>query len=145
MKILRDQFKIMEQSYQKPAKANMLITDRRFKASAHNRNPEFGSTNFGNSVMNNTNMHGSYNNFYNANSNNDGNIFINENAVNDPFIEEYNTIVSLWEDLGVTDNYKAIFENLSRDIDPLMKKDLFESEITSLRKFSDLLFVRRLY
>lgn len=141
MKILRDQFKIMEQSYQKPSKPNMAFTDRKFKSSAHNKNSEIGS-NLGNSrINNNTNLHGSYNNFYNVQSNNNANIFINENANNDPFAEEYNTIISLWEELGVTDNYKAIFDNLSKDIDPLMKKDLFESEINSLRKFSELLFV----
>ncbi len=132
MKILRDQFKIMEQSYQNKAKPNMLMNDNRFKVSAHN-------SVLGNSEKSNlTNMHGSYNNFYNGNINNN---FDKENSHNDPFIEEFNIILSLWDDLGVTDNYKAIFDNLSRDIDPLMKKDLFESEITSLRKFSDLLYV----
>lgn len=145
MRILRDQFKVMEQSYQKPAaKANVILTDRKFKASANYRNSELGSTNFGNSGMIHTNFPGSYNNFYNGNSNNPS-IYINENQNNDPFNEEYNTIVSLWEDLGVTENYRAIFENLSRDIDPLMKKDLFESEISALRKFSDLLFVKMIF
>lgn len=146
MKILRDQFKIMEQSYQKPLKPNLNLTDRKFKAGKHYRNYELGSTNFGNSVMsNNANMHGSYNNLYYGKSNNNPNNFVNENAHNDPSIEEYNSIVSLWEDLGVTDNYKAIFDNLSKDIDPLMKNDLFESEITALKKFSDLLLVREYF
>jgi hypothetical protein len=135
MKILRDQFKVMEQSYQKTTKPNMFVAERRFKASANNRNSEFGSTNLGNSVMNNINLQGSYNNFYN------GNFFINDNGNNDPYSGDFNTIVGLWEDLGVTDNYKAIFENLSKDIDPLMKKDLYESEISALKKFSELLFV----
>jgi len=134
MKILRDQFKIMEQTYNKNSKPAFFVQDKRLK------NSEVGS-NFGNSMINNTNIHGSYNNFMQNNAN----LHVNDKTITDPFLEEFNTLISLWEDLGVTDNYKIIFESLSKDIDPLMRKDLYESEILFLRKFSELLFVKNVF
>ncbi len=57
------------------------------------------------------------------------------------FAEEMNVILSLWEDLGVTDYYKIIFDSLARDLDTNMKKYLLDNEMSSLKKFSDSLLV----
>lgn len=136
MKLLREQFKILEQSY-KNTKPTFYLNDKRYKPNIiNNKNSEIG-----NSILNNTNLHGSYNNINIYNEKENKNYFVEENTMNDPFMKDLNKIINLWDDLGVTDNYRVIFENLSRDIDPLMRKDLFENEISALRKFSELLFV----
>jgi hypothetical protein len=112
------------------------LNDKRYKQTIYNKNSEFG-----NSLLNNTNLHGSYNNINVYEDKENKNFYFEENSISDPLIKDFIKIIDLWEDLGVTDNYRVFFENLSKDIDPLMKKDLFENEISSLKKFSELLFV----
>ncbi len=138
MKILREQFKNIESNYNKNKKQN-FINDKRYRINSSIKTSDFSSSTNPNNFNNMSNMYGSYihqNNNINLINNN-----LNENFYDDVFIEEFNIIISLWEELGVTDSYMLIFENLSKEIDQLMRKDLFESEISSLKKFSDLLFV----
>ena len=147
MKILREQFKQMEKSYLKPMKKGSCSKERKSNFLYNSKNDTYNS-NMNNSNIYNPNLQGSYNsnnNNYSKNINNGTsgsfqNHMIREN-INDPFFEEFTNIKMLWEDLGVTDNYQIIFENLSRDIDPIMRQDLFEHENNSLGKFSELLLV----
>ena len=55
--------------------------------------------------------------------------------------EEMNVIRSMWEDLGVTEGYRIIYENIVKDIDKRMRKDFLDFETTNLKKFSDNLLV----
>ena len=141
MRLLRDQFKIIEQSYHKSSNPTFYFNEKKFKTT-QNKN---GDHALGNSILNNNNLHGSYNNYFqNGNISHNTNIFNDDTNDNNSIFKDYQIIISLWDDLGVTENYKAIFENLSKDIDPIMRKDLFENEIASLKKFSELLFVSNL-
>lgn len=148
MKLLRDQIKNMEKYYIKPTRRSSEKKDKKFNYMYGNKNDTYNS--FNNSNMFNQNLHGSYNNnSHNNNFNQKNNTagsgsfqnYMLRDNINDPFFEEFTNIKMLWDDLGVTDNYRVIFENLSKDIDPLMKQDLFEHENNSLGKFSELLIV----
>lgn len=55
--------------------------------------------------------------------------------------EEMNTIQLMWEDLGVTESYKVVFENVVVDLDSQIRKDFLAFEITSLRVFTEQLIV----
>jgi hypothetical protein len=145
MKILKEQFKQIEKSYLKPR-----IRSGNFPKEINNLNNLY-NTNLNNQYHNQY-LQGSFNSINkNKNKNNIlsatqvssfNNYLIKEN-INDPLFEEFTNIKMLWKDLGVTENYQIIFENLSKDIDPIMKQDLFELEINSLRKFSELLIVKK--
>lgn len=99
-----------------------------------------------NSEMNNNNNHNRFNHFYNVD------VLLNEEKINfeknkmnnnsEKFGEELNMIQTLWEDLGVTQTYRLIFESIILDLDDTMKKDLLDFEINSLKKFSECLLVR---
>lgn len=65
----------------------------------------------------------------------------NDDDISEQFTEEINMITSLWDDLGVTDFYRVIFESVLKDLDSNMKKDLLDHEMSSLKKFSDCLLV----
>ena len=143
MKILKEQFKQIEKSYLKPR-----IRSGNFPKEINNLNNLY-NTNLNNQYQNQY-LQGSFNSI-NKNKNNIlsatqgssfNNYLIKEN-INEPLFEEFTNIKMLWKDLGVTENYQIIFENLSKDIDHIMKQDLFELEINSLRKFSELLIVKK--
>jgi hypothetical protein len=162
MKILREQFKQLEKSYIKPVKKggsyskdnkqNLIFN---YKNDLYNGNININNSNIYNPNFDlnlnqfpNSNLLGNYNNISNKNihsgtsgSSSFQNYLLKENSIN-PLFEELSNIKILWEDLGVTDNYQIIFENLSKDIDPIMKQDLFELEHNSLKKFSELLIVK---
>ena len=146
MKQLREQFKQMEKSYLKPTiKKGSFSKERKSNFLYNNKNDTYDS-NSNNSNIYNPNLQGSYNSNSKNNNGSAGGSFQNymlrENSnSNDPFFEEFTNIKMLWDDLGVTENYQIIFENLSRDIDPIMRQDLFEHENNSLGKFSELLLV----
>lgn len=134
---------------------------RKSKAQIENKLKEFaaaqGSDLYGflngyltNSTINNNNNNNNiYNNYLNpyGNENDDfDNIGGNhQNNLNEEFTEEIGIIQSLWDDLGVTDTFKIIFENLCKDLDYKLKKDLLDNEISSLKKFSDALLVIKLF
>ena len=147
MKLLRDQFKSMEKSYLKPFNKGCSNKDKKQNLNYSSKNDNYNSC-INNSNLFNPNLQGSYNsnnqlnnkNINNGSSNSVQNYLMRDN-LNDPFFEDYTNIKMLWDDLGVTDNYKLIFESLSKDIDPIMKQDLFEHEFASLRNFSELLIV----
>ena len=125
MKLLKDQNKSYNRIYSKYKNQN--YQERKIKSSS--------------GIKNNENSPGpsQYGNNYNINQE-----FENENEnydINEQFTEELNVIQSLWDDLGVTDNYRIIFESLSRFMDSKMKKDLFDYEMNALKKFSDCLLV----
>jgi hypothetical protein len=54
---------------------------------------------------------------------------------------EMSTIKILWEQLGVMDNYRQIFENIISDLDVTIRKDFLEFEVNSLNKFHEQLTV----
>jgi len=154
MKSLREQFKQIEKSYLKPQKkagsSSMEKNKNLFfnnKNDLYNNNSNINNSNFYNPIQN---LHGSYSSINNKNnilsatsgSGSFQNYLLREN-INDPLFEDFTNIKMFWEDLGVTDNYQIIFENLSKDIDPIMKQDLFELENNSLGKFSELLIVKK--
>ena len=58
------------------------------------------------------------------------------------FKNEIITIRNLWEQLGVVESYKQIFENVVQDLDIAVRKDFLEFEISSLSKFNEQLTVR---
>jgi hypothetical protein len=166
MKILREQFKQLEKSYIKPVKKGGSYSKDNKQNLISNYKNDNHQTNINNSnIFNpnvnlnlnsnqnqnhspNANLQGSYINISNKNtilngnsgSNSFHNYLLKENS-NDPLFEEFSNIKILWEDLGVTDNYQIIFENLSKDIDPIMKQDLYELENNLLKNFSELLLV----
>lgn len=51
--------------------------------------------------------------------------------------EEYSTIINYWDDLGVTEVYRNIFDNTLEGLEPSFKKDFLDFETNSLKKFSD--------
>jgi hypothetical protein len=51
------------------------------------------------------------------------------------------SIKNLWEQLGVVDTYKQVFESVICDLDTNVRKDFLEFEISSLIKFHELLMV----
>lgn len=155
MKLLKEQFKQIEKSYSKPLKKNFQNLNNLNKYDAYNSminnsgnfNPFPQGSYLGNSnnkVQKNFNNSSALN-FQGFNVNNSSQNFYgkesNDIYYNEPFSEEFENIRILWDDLGVTENYKNIFESLRKDIDPIMKQDLFEQEIDSLGKFSELLLV----
>jgi valyl-tRNA synthetase len=54
---------------------------------------------------------------------------------------EMATIRSLWEQLGVVDNYRQVFETVIHDLDISVRKDFLDFEIISLTRFHDQLLV----
>ena len=63
-----------------------------------------------------------------------------ENKLNEVLEEELNLVHSIWDDLGVTEEYRQVFESIVKELDEQIRKELFEFEITNLKKFSDCLF-----
>jgi hypothetical protein len=52
----------------------------------------------------------------------------------EPVSEEMSIIQSLWDDLGVLENYRVIFRYICLELDHTTKKSFLEFELTSLRK-----------
>jgi phage tail sheath gpL-like len=50
-------------------------------------------------------------------------------------------IRNLWDQLGVVENYRQIFENVVLDLDLSVRKDFLEFEINALNKFYEQLTV----
>jgi hypothetical protein len=96
---------------------------------------------------NNNNPNPRFNNFYNVDALlNEEKYNIDRNKINhnaEIFGEELNMINTLWEDLGVTQTYRLIFDSISMDLEDSMKKDLFDFEINSLKKFNECLLVNK--
>ncbi len=63
-----------------------------------------------------------------------------ENKLNEVLEEELNLVHSIWDDLGVTEEYRKVFESIVKELDEQTRKELFEFEITSLKKFSNSLY-----
>jgi hypothetical protein len=57
------------------------------------------------------------------------------------FSEELNIVQSMWDDLGVTDGYKMLFESIARELEENLRKEFIDFEIGSLKRFSDNLMV----
>jgi hypothetical protein len=149
MKFLKEQFKQIEKSYLKPRIRSGSYAIEKNQNSNINQTYNYNYKNDLYSHHQSHNLQGSFNSINNKNnilSATTGSSFHNyllKENINDPLYEEFTNIKMLWKDLGVTDNYQIIFENLSKDIDPIMKQDLFELENNSLRKFSELLIVNK--
>lgn len=131
--MLSNQHKQSDRSYLK----NKTQFERKLKTLASGKNNDFsygfvqpgGINDFGNDYFPNLDSEQDNNNNYN-------------NNISEQFTEEINVISSLWDDLGVTDYYRVIFESLLKDLDSDMRKDLLDHEMFSLKKFSDCLLVR---
>lgn len=54
---------------------------------------------------------------------------------------ELSAIHKLWNETGVTESYRNIFENIALDLDALVRDDYFKLEIASLKKFEEHLMV----
>jgi hypothetical protein len=59
----------------------------------------------------------------------------------DLICNEMISIKNLWEQLGVVDNYKQVFESVICDLDMNIRKDFLDFEISSLIKFHEQLVV----
>ena len=113
---------------------NKTQYERKLKSLAAGKNNDFsyGTTQPG--------MNNAFGNYYFPNlDNTEQNNNLNTNS--QQFTEEINVISSLWDDLGVTDYYRIIFESLMKDLDTQMKKEFLDHEMSSLKKFSDCLLV----
>ena len=55
----------------------------------------------------------------------------------EPLSEELNIIQSIWDDLGVQENYRVIFQYISLELDAHSKKGFMEFELNSLNKLYD--------
>lgn len=60
---------------------------------------------------------------------------------NEQFSEEISLIQSLWDDLGVNESYKIIFDALIRGLESSLRKEIMDFELSSLKKFSESLLV----
>lgn len=66
------------------------------------------------------------------------NKLLNENFPGEEdFAEDMNIVQSMWDDLGVKDDYRTIFEQIAKELDESSRKEFFEFENSSLKKFSD--------
>jgi hypothetical protein len=141
MKLLRDQFKFIEKKSN--TNKNLLnpytFNRNNYKNDSKEKKNNLNFSDNNNYSINNTNINNQIHSSYNSNIQN---IQDNKNENQDDLYNDYVNINILWQDLGVTENYKLIFDSLSKDIDPIMKQDLFESELDSLGKFSELLIVK---
>jgi hypothetical protein len=43
----------------------------------------------------------------------------------------------MWDDLGVTEDYRMIFDNIAKELEDNLRKEFFDFEISSLKRFSD--------
>jgi hypothetical protein len=59
----------------------------------------------------------------------------------DMFSEEINIVQSMWDDLGVTEGYRALFEGIAKELEENLRKEFIDFEIGALKKFSDNLMV----
>ena len=55
----------------------------------------------------------------------------------DEFNEELNLIKAQWDDLGIANEYRAIFINFLKNINDSDRKDIFAQEKKNLKKFRD--------
>ena len=60
----------------------------------------------------------------------------------DVYVEEINIIHSMWEDLGVTESYRNLYENIAKELDDIHRKEFIDYEIGILKRFLDNLNVR---
>jgi len=58
------------------------------------------------------------------------------------YLDQIGSIPKLWDELQVTDEYKATFVNITLDLDYSIKKEFFNFELNNLTKFSELLTVK---
>lgn len=49
----------------------------------------------------------------------------------------------MWDDLGVNNDYRAIFESVGKQLLSESRKEFFDYEISQLKRFSDNLMVNR--
>jgi len=129
LKVFKQQAKNVDSSYLK----NKSLYERNLKNMAGAKNNDFANGLFKTGMYNTPGI--------DYNTNIDFNQFNNNYIYHEQFTEEINMISSLWDDLGVTEFYKIIFENLLKELDPTMKKDLLDHEMKSMKKFSDSLLV----
>jgi hypothetical protein len=57
------------------------------------------------------------------------------------FSEELNIVQSMWDDLGVTEGFRMLFEGIARELEESLRKEFIDFEIGALKKFSDNLMV----
>ncbi len=55
----------------------------------------------------------------------------------EPISEEMNIIQSMWDDLGVLENYRVIFRYICLELDPTARKGFLDFEQQSLKKIYD--------
>jgi hypothetical protein len=55
--------------------------------------------------------------------------------------EELNIVQSMWDDLGVTEGFRSLFESIAKELDENFRKEFIDFEIGTLKKFSDNLMV----
>jgi hypothetical protein len=65
-------------------------------------------------------------------------------AVDDAFSDEINIIHSMWDDLGVTESYRNLYESIARELDNVHRKEFIDYEIGLLKKFLDNLNVKEI-
>lgn len=51
--------------------------------------------------------------------------------------EKYITIKSLWNETGVTDNYRTVYENIASQLETVYRNEYFDFEINSLKKYKE--------
>jgi hypothetical protein len=71
----------------------------------------------------------------------DEGLFIPPDEADEVYNEEINIIQSMWDELGVTEYYKTIYETISRQLNGELRKEFFDFEMNSLKRFSDNLLV----
>lgn len=55
----------------------------------------------------------------------------------DIYTEEFNIIHSMWDDLGVTDVFRNLYESIIRELDDNHRKEFIDFEIGTLKRFLD--------
>jgi len=62
----------------------------------------------------------------------------------DVFNDQFYVIQNMWDYLGVSANYRNIFINIAKELDPEIEKDFYDFEIKNLKKLNDILGVIKL-
>jgi hypothetical protein len=55
----------------------------------------------------------------------------------DSYNEEYNVVQTMWDDLGVTEDYRQIFDSIAIEMDDRLRKEFFETEVSSMMRLSE--------
>jgi hypothetical protein len=51
--------------------------------------------------------------------------------------QDFSEVLALWEDLGVTESYRLIFDSIAQELDQSFRKDFFEFELNSLKELQE--------